>query len=192
MMTLVDLTDPGLVILAPHRLIRGIPRPLVRGLIAKLGAFFEIDRLPLSTPGIWQRVDELTVDTDETRLVCFGPERNNILILRTRVGADISSMMPSFHTELFQRLDVSIVDHVILEKLLEIDAADDEDKVHYSHDRQSAVNRVLDQEYQLAFFLRPVKPQMVRTVADAGETMPRKSTYFYPKTPVGLVFYCFV
>jgi uncharacterized protein (DUF1015 family) len=191
MMTLVDLADPGLVILAPHRLIRGIPRPLVDGLIGKLGAFFEIDRLPLSTPGIWQRVDELTVDTDETRLVCFGPERNNILILRLRVDADISPMMPSFHTELFQRLDVSIVDHVILEKLLEIDAADDEDKVHYSHDRQSAVNRVLDQEYQLAFFLRPVKPQMVRTVADAGETMPRKSTYFYPKTPAGLVFYHF-
>jgi len=189
MMTLVDLTDPGLVILAPHRLIRGIPRPLVDGLIAKLEAFFEIDRLPLSTPGIWQRVDELTIDTDETRLVCFGPEQDNILILRVRDGADISSMMPSFHTELFQRLDVSIVDHVILEKLLEIDAADDEDKVHYSHDRQSAVNRVLDQEYQLAFFLRPVKPQLVRTVADAGETMPRKSTYFYPKTPVGLVFY---
>ena len=189
MMTLVDLADPGLVILAPHRLVRGIPRPLLDGLMAKLGAFFEIDHLPLSTPGIWHQVDELLLNTDETRLVFFGPERNNILILRIRDTADISSMMPSFHTELFQRLDVSIVDHVILEKLLEIDAADDEEKVHYSHDRQSAVNRVLDQEYQLAFFLRPVQPQMVRVVADAGETMPRKSTYFYPKTPVGLVFY---
>ena len=189
MMTLVDLSDPGLVILAPNRLVRGIPRPLVDGLMAKLGVFFEIDRLPLSTHGIWQQVDELLLNMDETRLVCFGPERNNILVLRIRDTADISSMMPSFHTELFQRLDVSIVDHVILEKFLEIDAADDEAKVHYSHDRQSAVNRVLDQEYQLAFFLRPVEPQMVKVVADAGETMPRKSTYFYPKTPVGLVFY---
>lgn len=188
MMTLVDLADPGLVNLAPHRLVRGIPRPLLDGLMTKLGAFFEIDRLPITTPGIWHQVDELLLNTDETRLVFFGPERNNILILRMRDTADISSMMPSFHTELFQRLDVSIVDHVILEKLLEIDAADDEEKVHYSHDRQSAVNRVLDQEYQLAFFLRPVQPQMVRVIADARETMPRKSTYFYPKTPVGLIF----
>jgi uncharacterized protein (DUF1015 family) len=188
MMTLVDLADSGLVILAPHRLIRGIPRPLVDGLLAKLEAFFEIYRLPLSTPGIWQQIDELFADNDETRLVCFGPERNNILVLRIRHTADIGSMMPSFHTRLFQQLDVSIVDHVILEKLLEIDAADDEEKVHYSHDRQSALNRVLDQEYQLAFFLRPVKPQTVKVVADAGETMPRKSTYFYPKTPVGLIF----
>ena len=189
MMTLVDLADPGLVILAPHRLVRGIPKPLLDGLMTKLEAFFEIDYLPLSAPGIWQQVDELLLNTDEIRLVCFGPERNSILILRRRDTADISAMMPSFHTELFQRLDVSIIDHVILEKLLEIDAADDEEKVHYSHDRQSAVNRVLDQEYQLAFFLRPVKPHMVKVVADAGETMPRKSTYFYPKTPVGLIFH---
>jgi uncharacterized protein (DUF1015 family) len=189
MMTLVDLADPGLVILAPHRLVRGIPRPLADGLMSKLGAFFEIDRLPLSTPGIWQQVDELLADTDETRLVCFGPERDNILLLNIRDTADIGSMMPSFHTEFFQQLDVSIVDHVILEKLLEIDAADDEEKVHYSHDRQGAVNRVLDEEYQFAFFLRPVEPQTVRVIADAGETMPRKSTYFYPKTPVGLIFY---
>ena len=118
----------------------------------------------------------------------FGPEQDNILTLHMRNTVDTSAMMPSFHTDLFQKLDVSIVDHVILEKLLEIDAAGDEMKVHYSHDRQSAVKRVLDQEYQLAFFLRPVKPQLVKVVADAGETMPNKSTYFYPKTPVGLIF----
>jgi len=188
MMTLVDIADPGLVILAPHRLVRGISRPLLDGLMAKLEAFFEIDRLPLSTPGIWQRVDELTADANESPLVCFGPELNNILILRIHDTAAISAMMPSFHTELFQRLDVSIVDHIILEKLLEIDAAGDETKVHYSHDRQSAIERVLDQEYQIVFFLRPVKPQLVKVVADAGERMPHKSTYFYPKTPVGLIF----
>ncbi|UCB43063.1 MAG: DUF1015 domain-containing protein [Dehalococcoidales bacterium] len=189
MMTLVDLADPGLVILAPHRLVRGISRPLLDGLMSKLAAFFEIDRLSLTKPGVWHQLDELLVKTDEVWLACFGPEKDNILVLHMRDTADISVMMPSFHTELFQRLDVSIVDHIILEKLLEIDAAGDETKIHYSHDRQNAVNRVLDQEYQLAFFLRPVKPQLVRAIADVGETMPHKSTYFYPKTPVGLVFY---
>ena len=188
MMSLVDLADPGLAILAPHRLVRGISRPLLDGLVTKLGAFFEIERLPLTIPGVWQRVDELLVKTDEVWLACFGPEKDNILVLHMHDDADISTMMPSFHTELFQRLDVSIVDHVILEKLLEIEAVDNETKVHYNHDRQDAVKHVLDQEYQLDFFLRPVKPQLVKVVADAGETMPHKSTYFYPKTPVGLVF----
>jgi len=188
MMTLVDLTHPGLIILAPHRLIRGISRPLLDGLMSKLELFFEIDRLSLDTPAVWRQVDELTTGTSEVRLACFGPAGENILLLRLRDSAEIGQMMPSFHTALFERLDVSITDHVILEKLLEIDPTGDETKVDYSHDRQEAVNRVLDDEYQLTFFLRPVKPELVKAVADNGDRMPRKSTYFYPKTPVGLVF----
>ncbi len=45
-----------------------------------------------------------------------------------------------------------------------------------------------DQEYQLAFLLSPVKVEEIKAIADAGERMPRKSTYFYPKPPAGLVF----
>ncbi len=188
MMTLVDIDDPGLVILAPHRLIRGISRPLLDGLLAKLEVFFETERLPLDTPDLWCRVDELLADGDGARLACFGPVGDDILLLHLRDSAEVSSMMPSFHSPLFQRQDVCIVDHLILEKLLEIDADGDETKVHYGHDRQEAVGRVRDGEYQLTFFLNPVRPQLVKAIADEGETMPRKSTYFYPKTPVGLVF----
>jgi len=50
------------------------------------------------------------------------------------------------------------------------------------------VNRVLDQEYQLAFLLRPVRAEGIKAVADVGDRMPRKSTYFYPKPPSGLLF----
>lgn len=191
MMTLVDFTDSGLVILAPHRLVRGISRPLLQGLGDRLGAFFEVERLPFIGPGIWQYVDELTAASDEARPVCFSAASNEVLVLRPRSLADISHMMPTFHTPLFEKLDVTITDHVILEKLLEIDPAGDEARVAYCQDRQEAVNRVLDGEYQLAFFLSPVKPELVKAVADSGERMPRKSTYFYPKTPVGLVFYRF-
>jgi uncharacterized protein (DUF1015 family) len=49
------------------------------------------------------------------------------------------------------------------------------------------MNRVLKQEYQLAFFLKPVRPELIKAVADANDKMPRKSTYFYPKAPAGLV-----
>lgn len=188
MMTLVDLSDPGLIILAPHRLVRGISRPLLDGLLAKLEAFFEIEHLPFTGPGVWQRVDELTAGTNEVRLVCFGAAGNDVLLLRLRDSAGIGTMMPSFHSPMFERLDVTITDHVILEKLLEIDPSGDEARVAYCQDRQEAIDRVLDGEYQLTFFLEPVNPELVKAVADSGDTMPRKSTYFYPKTPVGLVF----
>jgi len=50
----------------------------------------------------------------------------------------------------------------------------------YSYDGLDAVNRILDQEYQLAFILSPMKPEVIKAIADNGDRMPRKSTYFYP------------
>jgi len=86
---------------------------------------------------------------------------------------------------------VSIVDHVILEEILGLT----HDKVgaflDYTDDTLEAVSRVVEQECQLAVIVNPVKPEIMKAIADSGDRMPRKSTYFYPKTPAGLVFYRF-
>ena len=187
MMTLVDFADPGLIILAPHRLVSGISKSVLDGLMAKLQVFFEVNELPLSGRDVWQRVDELLADTSEVRLVFFGLSAEHLLVLRLRNVTAVSEIMPYFHSELYKRLDVSIVDHIILEKLLELSVGEDEAKITYSYDRQDAVNKVLAHEYQLAFFLKPVKPGLIKSIADDGDKMPRKSTYFYPKTPAGLI-----
>ena len=50
MMTLVDINDPGLVILPPHRLLRGLPESKLADLGKKLESFFDIEYLPLDTP----------------------------------------------------------------------------------------------------------------------------------------------
>ena len=97
-------------------------------------------------------------------------------------------MMPYFHTDIYKGLMVSVVDHVILERLLELSNDRTESILAYSYDRADAVKKVTDGEYQLALLLSPVKPQVVKDIADAGDRMPRKSTYFYPKEPAGLVF----
>jgi len=189
MMTLVDFSDPGLIVLPPHRLLRGISKPILNGLMANLSAFFEIEELPLDMPDVWQQVDDLSMKTNEIRLFLFGLAAEHILALRLRDFAAASQMMPYFHSETYKRLDVSIVDHIILENLLRLSSGKEEARITYSYDRQDAVNRVLDQEYQLAFLLSPVKAEVVKAIADAGDRMPRKSTYFYPKVPAGLVFY---
>jgi uncharacterized protein (DUF1015 family) len=96
-------------------------------------------------------------------------------------------MMPYFHSEIYKKLDVSIVDHIILEKLLELTSDKEKTSLAYSYNLAHAVNRVINQEYQLAILLSPVKPEVIKAIADAGDKMPRKSTYFYPKSPSGLV-----
>ena len=188
MMTLVDIADPGLVILPAHRLVRGMPRSALDGLMNKLQAFFAVEELPLTMPDVWQQVDGLLAGAgDQVKLVLFGMGGEHLYVLGLRDFTAASQMMPYFHSELYKRLDVSILDHVILEKLLELTRDKEESCLGYSYDRLDAVNRVLEQEYQLAFMLRPLKAAVVKAAADAGDRMPRKSTYFYPKLPSGLV-----
>ncbi|MFC1860482.1 hypothetical protein ACFLYC_02790 [Chloroflexota bacterium] len=156
--------------------------------MAKLEALFEIEELPLNMPDVWQRVDDLLMEREEVSLFLFGLA-GPLLALRLRDFITASQMMPYFHSELYKQLDVSIADHIMLEKLLGLSSGRDEARIAYSYDRQDAVNRVLDQEYQLALLLRPIKLEMVKAIADTGDRLPRKSTYFYPKLPAGLVFY---
>jgi uncharacterized protein (DUF1015 family) len=190
MMTLVDFADPGLIILPPHRLVRGMSRTTLGGLMAGLGAFFEVKELPLGTSDVWQQVDNfLTEKTDEVRLILFGLDREHLLRLRLRDLAATSQMMPYFHSEIYKKLAVSIVDHILLEKLLGLGSGSEEAILGYSYDSRNAVQRVLDQEYQLAFLLSPIRVEVIKAIADASDRMPRKSTYFYPKLPAGLIFY---
>jgi len=189
MMTLVDFSDPGLIILPPHRLVRGISKSTLNGLMAELRTFFDVEELPLNMADVGQQVDDLlSGEVSQVRLVLFGLKAGHLLGLRLRDLATASQMIPYFHTELYKRLDVSIVDHLLLEKLLELSSDKEKALLTYSYDKPDAINRVLDQEYQLAFLLRPLKAEVVKAIADAGDRMPRKSTHFYPKLPAGLVF----
>jgi uncharacterized protein (DUF1015 family) len=191
MMALVDFADPGLVILPTHRLVRGIAKPALDGLMTKLKTFFEVGGLSLSAPDAWRRVaDFLAGGAGEVRMALFGPGKEHLFLLRLTDFAATDPLMPASHSGLYRRLDVSIVDHVIVEKLL---GMGDEEKalLAYSHESHDAVRRVLDGEYQLAILLRPVRAETIKAIADAGDRMPRKSTYFYPKAPSGLVFYRF-
>jgi len=81
-------------------------------------------------------------------------------------------------------LDVSILHEYLLDPVLaEAPGA----KVTYLHDEQAAAEAVERGECDFAFLLRPASVQDVLRAARAGERMPQKSTFFYPKAPAGLV-----
>ncbi|MFC1899005.1 DUF1015 domain-containing protein [Chloroflexota bacterium] len=188
MMTLVDFSDPGLVILPMHRLVRGVSKSILSVLESKLNTFFKIDELPLENPDVWQKVDGFLRKTDKTRMVLFG--LNGTLLSLELCDFDAASkLMPYFHPESYQRLGVTIANHIILENLLSLGNVADETKISYTDDLQDAVNRVKEEEYQMALLLRSVGAETIKTIADAGDRLPKKSTYFYPKLPAGLVFH---
>jgi len=49
-----------------------------------------------------------------------------------------------------------------------------------------AISQIQAGQKQVAFFMNPIKMQQLKMVTDAGERMPPKSTYFYPKMYTGL------
>ena len=108
-----------------HRLIRGIPESVLGGLLAGLKAFFEVEEWSLDMPNVWQEVDSLLVHTgsdkpDEVVMVLFGLVSDKLVVLRVRDFAAVARAMPAYQSESYKRLDVSIAEQIIIEKLLQI------------------------------------------------------------------------
>jgi uncharacterized protein (DUF1015 family) len=192
MMSLVDIADPGLIILPAHRLVRGLSASAIDGLMAGLKTCFIIEEHPLNRENVLAQIGSLlSQNKGRVSLILYGLRKEKLLLLELRDFALVRPMMPYFHSELYQELDVSIVDHVVLEKLLGLTHDMAGTYLDYTYNALEAINRVLDQEYQLAFLVNPVKPGIIKAIADGGDRMPRKSTYFFPKIPAGLIFYRF-
>jgi uncharacterized protein (DUF1015 family) len=91
--------------------------------------------------------------------------------------------------KILEALDVSIFQKTILEEAMGIadPAAKKEGLVQFVKDEEAAVKMVQSGSAGLAFFLNPTKINQVRDIVLAGDRMPQKSTYFYPKPLTGLV-----
>jgi len=186
MMTLLDMDDPNLVIFPTHRLLSGLESKLINNLEEKLKAYFDIQELSLDAPDVWQQVDRITADDTNIKLTLVGLKQGIVSILALRDINAAIAMMPPERSDVYKKMDVSIVDHVILEKILGMQS-DDEKRIAYTHNRAEAVKRAVDGECQLAIITNMVKGQTIKDIADAKDRMPRKSTYFYPKLPSGLI-----
>jgi uncharacterized protein (DUF1015 family) len=192
MMSLIDIADPGLVILPAHRLVRGMSPSSIDGIMASLETCFAVEELALSKADTISQINGLlSKEKDEVKLLLYGLVKERLLLLTLRDFGLVRPMIPYFHSDLYQKLDVSIVDHVILEGLLGLTHDMAGVFIDYTNNALEAIRRVAEQEYQLAFIVNPVRPGTIKAIADAGDRMPHKSTYFYPKIPAGLVFYRF-
>jgi uncharacterized protein (DUF1015 family) len=68
-----------------------------------------------------------------------------------------------------------------------LDISDEDDNIEFVKDAEEALELIDRKRFKLAFILNPTKVSQVKKVAQAGEKMPRKATFFYPKPLSGLV-----
>jgi uncharacterized protein (DUF1015 family) len=184
LMCLVALQDPGLTVFPTHRLLHHTTPDQHESLAAALRSDFEIEELADASelaphPQAGAPIELGYIDSHFQR-----PFR---LTLRDPAIADAAL---ADHAEPYRRLDTAVLEAVILKGAL---GMSDEDIDHltqldYAREADRATELVICGERDAAFLMAPPPIELIQAVAAAGETMPPKSTYFFPKVPTGLVF----
>lgn len=185
MMTLVGMSDPGLVVLPTHRALHGLPGFNISKLIASLYSHFSV-AIGLRRDEMLKRLDEARQDPARHAFGLYGGGKFTFLEL---TDDEIMEQLAPDRTEEWRELDVAILHEVVLEKLLGIDKAAQAAKTNIDYDRsaQQAIDRVDSGTHQCVFFMNPTRMEQIREVAGRGEVMPQKSTDFYPKLVTGAV-----
>jgi uncharacterized protein (DUF1015 family) len=186
LMLLCSLADPGLLVFPTHRLLTGLKddRSKQEAIRDVLLRDFEVAELDAAR--------ELEPPASPDGRVAFGymdsfhrkPYR---VTLKDQGIADRAlEGMP----EPYRRLDTAVLEALVLRGAL---GMSEDDISHlrgldYSKDLDDAIDAVESGRADAGFFMRATPVEQVREVAASGESMPPKSTYFYPKVPTGLVF----
>ncbi len=182
LMCLVALEDPGLTVFPTHRLIRGL-RPEQHELLAgALSRDFDIEPLHDLSALAPAHGDRIRIGYIDARF-----RRPFMLTLRDSSIADAA--LPG-HSAPYRRLDTAVLEALVLKGALGMTDEDIDELagLGYARDFDEALSLVRSAQYDAAFFMAPTPIAQVRAVAACGESMPPKSTYFYPKVPTGLVF----
>jgi uncharacterized protein (DUF1015 family) len=182
LMCLVAMEDPGLTVFPTHRLVGGLDDGRRAQLEETLHRDFEIEEVSAA---------KLAPDPGRGPLqlgyIDSHSERPLRLTLRDQSVADAA--LPGC-SEAYRHLDTGVLEALVLKGAL---GMSDEDisrfqGLFYARDAEEARAMVSSGDYDAAFLMRPTPVEQVRDVAAAGENMPPKSTYFFPKLLTGLLF----
>lgn len=175
--------DPGLVVLATHRVLKTGQGAGIEDLPRRATAWFDVS----PAASLAEMLDGLALPG--TRIGVLLPDRGFALwSLRpdARLDDAFTGYPPSWKT-----LDVAILHAAVLHRLAGVDTREpgNQEKIHYLRDPAEAEYMVREGHGCASFFLRPTPPGAVLEIASNGTRMPQKSTDFYPKVPSGLVLY---
>jgi uncharacterized protein (DUF1015 family) len=178
---LCSMEDPGLVILPTHRLLTDLKTSdKHEGIANVLREHFEIEKVELED-----------IEPPAGGLPAFGyidAHFKQPFRLTLRDPKSLDQVM-SDKPDAYRRLDTAVLEALILRGPagLSEDDISHLNGLAYSNDIEDALEAVTDGRADAAFILRGTPIDQVRQVAAAGETMPPKSTFFYPKVPTGLL-----
>jgi hypothetical protein len=199
-MMCVSMSDPGMLVLPTHRLFRGLPPMTSDKLMTRLGDFFRTETM--NTPveqsaEVWSLIE---AGDEQHRLALFTAEDATWHVAElTTAGREKLALIASERTPQWRELGVSILHRLIMDTLLDaanlpapkyvhsIDEVIDGLRRGDTSGRDATGQQGSGARFELAALVMPATLEHIRTLSAAGERMPPKSTYFYPKLLSGLV-----
>lgn len=182
MTALINMDDPGLIVYPTHRIVDA-PGPFdPDAFFAALAEHFEVSELPAGHPSA-----ALAASTDRPAFI-VRTRGGATRLARLRTDVDHSDAFPPGSSEPWRALDVAVLQELILSPLLDVHPDRPETLARLSFAKDAHVALKAADDHDVIFILNPTRMAQVAAVALAGETMPQKSTYFYPKLLSGLLF----
>jgi uncharacterized protein (DUF1015 family) len=181
LMCLVALEDPGLTVFPTHRLVRGLTSEQQESLAAAIRESFDVEETTR---------EEIVPQGDGPLRIGYIDSHFKQPFMLTLKDQAIADQALEGHSDAYRRLDTAVLEALILKGPLEMtdDDISHQEGLGYARSTAEALEMVDRAEYDAAFFMRATPIEQVRDVAAAGESMPPKSTFFYPKLLTGLIF----
>lgn len=182
--TLSSFADPGLSLLPTHRLVKGVSAADRASLFRHLEQFFDVHEM--EREDLLSRL-RLAVQNQAVFGLALGS--GNLYQVSARDASALEAALPAGLDPSLRRLPVILLQHLVLEKALGIgvDEIATTDRLSYTRSADEALARVHAGEFDAALLLGRTPVEAVRDVSLAGQVMPQKSTFFYPKLLSGLV-----
>ncbi len=185
LMGMIPEDDPGLVILPIHRLIHGeVPERLLE----RLAGLYRVEPAA-SAEAAWEAVQANALGPVSFGLLgATAPDSAHVLT--ARFPHAVANAMPQRISDASKGLDALVLTETVLTPVLGIDRSvlTKGERVTFTERLDEACDAVTLGEASLAFLVNATRPQQVTQVADAGEVMPQKTTFYYPKLATGMVF----
>ncbi len=196
MTMLVGMSDPGMIVLPTHRLLRGTPKFSSDQIVEKLSAAFRCEKLAGGVAAANQAWSKMEAADDQGLMAVYASADDTWVLCQAADGAvEKMKELAGDQSEDWRGLGVSLLHRLVIDELL---GCKGHPKPTYVHEVSETIEGLKgegshaesdsDEPYTLAALVMPAKLQHVEAISLHKERMPAKSTYFYPKLLSGLTF----
>lgn len=192
MMMLVSMDDDGLFVFPTHRMLKDVENFDENMLVSVLTDRFTASKIHFTEGDYADIITERLSKTADDKLFALYTGEDYYYLLKLKDLSVMENEIPDMSAA-YRNLDVTILHTLILEKYFGIDKENmaQQKNLVYTRSADEAVEAVQSGEFCCSFIINPTKVSEIKEVSLAGEKMPQKSTYFWPKLVTGIVMHKF-